>query len=240
MKSPGPLLLAITLTLLSFSTRAERPFYRVAVANSSSDHRAPLWLPESLEAVYQYDDGTAEDGLIPLLNGKDDQPEAIFLEQFTVIPGQNVIDSIAVAWGSENGSRPTGLNGQPVTLGIWSDPDNDGQPFDAVLLGWVDGVVSSADTDTFVTYTFNHSVTIPDGSSFFLGFKTPGFRHELAHDRGRFFAGLDTSSSAGKAWLVWNDPDWKVRLRSLGDNSRIFLETTVGGPPGNFMIRSGF
>src|SRR5262249_10367664 len=126
MKSPGLLLLAVTLALLPSSGRAGNPSYRIAVSDSTSRAATPLWVPESLEAAYQYDDGTAEEYIIPGLNGRDDQPEAIFLVQFDVIPGQNVIDSIAVAWGCEVGTSPHGLNGQRVVLGIWSDPDNDG------------------------------------------------------------------------------------------------------------------
>lgn len=239
---PNPLLLAaaVAVACLPFSSRADGPSFRIALGDSTSDVQRPIWLSDSLEAIYQYDDGTAESYLIPLLNGGDDQPEAIFLEQFEVIPGQNVIDSIAVAWGSEVGTRPGGLNGQPVTLGIWSDPDNDGQPYDAVLLGWVEGVVSSANTDTFVRFTFNHPVTIPDEgpNSFFLGFKTPAIRHGFADNKGHSFAGVDLTSSAGKGWLIWNDPRPTVRLKHPGENLVIlpldFLE------PGNLMIRSGF
>jgi hypothetical protein len=232
----------IALVLVPLSVRADGPPFRIALGHSTSDAQWPIWLPDSLEAIYQYDDGTVEGWVVPLLNGRDDQPEAIFLEQFEVIPGQNVIDSIAVAWGHPSGSGKKGLNGQPVTLGIWSDPDNDGQPYDAVLLGWVEGVVSSANTNTFVTYTFNHPVTIPDEgpNSFFLGFKTPARRHGFADNQGRVFAGVDLNSSAGKGWLIWNDPRPTVRIKHLGDNLVIL---SLGEPfflPGNLMIRSGF
>jgi hypothetical protein len=237
MRSSSLFLLTLTLFLIRFPDCADGAASRFVAAGSPSPATIPVLLPESLDAIYQYDDGTAESWLIPGLSGSDGQPEAIFLEHFEVIPGQNVINSIAVAWGSEVGTPPDRLNGQPVTLGIWSDPNNDGQPDDAVLLGWVESVVSEANTDTFITYTFNRPVTISDGG-FFLGFKTPAIRHAFAHGRGDSFAGIDTTSSAGEAWMVWNDPNQKVRLRTLGDNTMII--PLDGILPGNFMIRSGF
>ncbi len=108
---------------------------------------------------------------------------------------------------------------------------------DAVLLGWVEGVVSAANTDTFVTYTFTHPVTISD-NGFFLGFKTPAIRAGFAHGRGHSFDGIDSTTSADQGWMVWNDPNPKVRLRSLGDNTTFYrLDFFL---PGNLMIRSGF
>ena len=60
------------------------------------------------------------------------------------------------------------LDGLPYTVAIWSDPNGDGNPTDAVLLTTAGGVVANQGTDTFI------STDIPDTvittSNFFVGF----------------------------------------------------------------------
>ena len=114
-----------------------------------------------------------------------------------------MIGSIAIAWGYRFAPFPHKVDGRPVTLAVWSDPTDDGEPDDAVLLGSAGGLVSAADTDTFVTYQFDPPIVI-SGNSFFMGFKAPGVRRSFYYGI-QYFAGIDDSSSAGKSWVVFND-----------------------------------
>ena len=71
---------------------------------------------------------------------------AIWFNQFDVIPGQTTITSIEIAWGSP--FLPSQIDGLPIKVGIWSDPNNDGNPSDAVLLASFAGTIQHSATDT--------------------------------------------------------------------------------------------
>ena len=101
----------------------------------------PTLLPAE---VYAIDDGSA-DISIGLSNGGD----MISLNSFTVLPGAETITSVSIAWGSPSDPDPS-LDGLPYLAVIWSDPDGDGDPADAHVLGTASGVISSQGTDTFV------------------------------------------------------------------------------------------
>jgi len=117
----------------------------------------PTLLPAE---VYAIDDGSA-DISIGLSNGGD----MISLNSFTVLPGAETITSVSIAWGSPSDPDPS-LDGLPYLAVIWSDPDGDGDPADAHVLGTASGVISSQGTDTFVVTDLAR--TIP-GSTFFVG-----------------------------------------------------------------------
>src|SRR5215813_4046283 len=85
-------------------------------------------------AVYMIDDGTAEDS-VGFGNGTSNF-EAVWFNQFDVIPGQTLISTVSVAWGTPLFPDPS-INGTPITIGIWADPNGDGNPSDAFLLGQV-------------------------------------------------------------------------------------------------------
>src|SRR4029453_18370666 len=103
-------------------------------------------------ATYQFDDGTAEDA-VGFGNGAQNF-ESLWFNQFNVIPGAELISSVEVAWGTPVFPDPA-MDGTPVTVAVWSDPNGDGSPTDAVLLGSVAGTIQNNGTDTFITYTFN-------------------------------------------------------------------------------------
>ena len=82
-------------------------------------------LPSS---VYMLDDGTSENSIGLTAGG-----EIVCLNEFAVIPGSETITSINIAWGTPAFPDPS-LNGLPYTVAVWSDPNGDGSPTDAVLL----------------------------------------------------------------------------------------------------------
>jgi len=181
-------------------------------------------------STYMIDDGTAEDA-VGFGNGAQNF-EAVWLNQFGVIPGQTSITAVDVAWGTPNFQED--INGTPVTIGIWSDPNGDGDPHDAALLGSVDGTVQNAGTDTFVTYTFSSAVSLPPGAtSFFVGDLTPsnsGPQH--------FFQGLDENSTLFRqSWYCANNDGRDVDFNNPGNSDQVFIIDDVG-LPGNWLIRA--
>ncbi len=107
------------------------------------------------------DDGTAENG-VGLTTGGD----IIELNEFAVIPGSEIITSISIAFGTPLFPDPS-LNGLSYTAVLWSDPNGDGSPTDAVVLATAPGTVSQAGTDTFIVSNITPTtVTTPN---FFVG-----------------------------------------------------------------------
>ena len=125
---------------------------------------------------------------------------------------------------------PDGSNGTPVTIAIWSDPNGDRNPSDAVLLGSVAGTIQNANTNTFVTYTFSPPVTLPVAAvSFFVGDMTPANGPEY------FPQALDQNSlSHRQSWYALMSNYGPVNLTNPGAND------TVGVifAPGNWLIRA--
>jgi hypothetical protein len=187
--------------------------------------------PES-DLIYQVDDGTAEDSIGYGDGSKN--AEALWFNQFDVISPCNLttLTSVSIAWGSP--AFPDESNGTPVTVAIWSDPDGDGNPSDAVLLGSVAGTIQNANTNTFVTYTFSPPVTLPSGAaSFFVGDMTP------ANDGPQHFPQAldDNTSSHRQSWVALMSDYGPVNLTNPGANDTVGLIDDFG-LPGNWLIRA--
>src|SRR5215469_14346754 len=138
--------------------------------------------------TYSIDDGTAEDS-VGLTSGG----TFAACNEFTVTGGNNVITSISIAWGTPAFPDPT-LNGLPYTAVLWSDPNGDGSPTDAVVLASAPGVISQAGTDTFITT--NIPPTMVTTANFFVGFL-------ITHTAGQFPAAFDQDSQnlPNRSWV---------------------------------------
>jgi hypothetical protein len=181
-------------------------------------------------STYMIDDGTAEDG-VGFGNGVQNF-QAIWFNQFAVAPGQDTIASISIAWGSPTFLEE--LNGTKVTLGIWSDPNGDGDPSDAVLLGSTEGTIVSAATDTFVTYPFSPAIALPGGAtSFFVGDVTP-----MNNGPEHFYQALDENSGSHRqSWVAGMASGAPVDIDNIGNNDFLGIIDDFG-LPGNWLIRA--
>ena len=176
------------------------------------------------------DDGTAEDAA-GFGSGLQNF-EALWFNQFDVIPGQETIASVSIAWGTPN--FVDDINGTPVIIAIWSDPNGDGDPSDAVLLGSTTGTIVNAATDTFVTYPFSQPVTLPAGAtSFFVGDETP-----MNNGPEHFYQGIDKNSILYRqSWVAAMSSGAPADLEHPGRNDFIGIVDDFG-LPGNWLIRA--
>jgi hypothetical protein len=165
--------------------------------------------------VYKIDDGTAENS-IGLTNGGD----LIWLNQFTVAPGFQTITSIALAWGQV----PTGL---PTKLLVYEDPNDDGNPNDAVLLRQVDTTVANPDTNQFKTVTITPTTV---SGSFFIAALLPN------QQAGAFPAPIDqTAPKSNRSWIAGAGAG-QFNINNLTANPLPPFLIEEIGLPGNWLL----
>ena len=171
--------------------------------------------------VYAHDDGSGESSL-----GAGGGIKVIWLNAFTAVAGGNTIESIDIAFG-HNGNEDPPPNGTTAIAYLWSDPNDDGNPLDAVLEATVAGTVQSSHTDTFINFALASPVTIGVGEVFFVGFQSIDFA-----------VSRDTNSDAGQSWLFTDfgladlDP---TNLAGITGSADTFGNL---GFPGNALIRA--
>jgi hypothetical protein len=167
------------------------------------------------QVVYLVDDSSQETGL-GLLGGSG----MIWLNQFTAERDGEEIVAVDVAWG-------TVAEGTPTDIAVWSDPDGDGDPWDALLL-MTSGPVPAAnpDTDAFTTVQVPPTLVGNAGDGFFVG-------AHLSHGAGEYPAALDeTPPSQGRSWVSGGS-----NLVDLPANGYVELVDDLGFP-GNWLIRA--
>jgi hypothetical protein len=115
---------------------------------------------------YQYDDGVSEGGLLGGGGGGVPLP-VTYLTHYIVTSGAETVTSIDLAWGSRSagGTIPSGM--LAVVL-LMSDPNQDGDPVDSLIVRQINTLTTNVGTDTFIHYDIA-PVTMAPGTSFFVG-----------------------------------------------------------------------
>ena len=198
------------------------------VANALFGHHTGLGRDASVLGnnpllTYMIDDGTAEDS-IGLTSGG----TFVACNSFPVTGGNNVITSISIAWGTPAFPDPT-LNGLAYTAVLWSDPNGDGSPTDAVVLAMAPGVISQQGTNTFITSVI--PPTMVTTTNFFVGFL-------ITHTAGQFPAAFDEDppTLSNRSWVAQttsiNDLSGAITIESAGlvGNWLIRADGNTGGP----------
>lgn len=172
--------------------------------------------PRAAEAFnYAVDDGTAEDS-VGLTGGGN----FLALNEFTVTGGNNIVNSISIAWGTPAFPDPS-LNGLSYTAVLWSDPNGDGLPNDAVVLAQMGGVVAAAGTNTFITSLIVPTTVLTP--NFFVGFV-------INHAAGQFPGAFDETAPVPNRSFV----SLGGNINNLGDAQTIESVGLVG----NWLIRA--
>jgi hypothetical protein len=169
---------------------------------------------------YVLDDGSQE-----AILGIGAPGDLAWLNQFTVRNGAEYLRSVEMSYGD----TPDNI---AVTIYVWSDPDQDGDPTDAEVVAAVETVTVTPPEIGF------HSVEFPDvyvgepGSSFFVG--------SILHDPAGFFhpISLDTTAPVpGRGWVAISLDPVPLDPNDLS-NSDLFgrIENVWG--PANFRVRA--
>ena len=193
-----------------------------ASGTSSMDDAAP-YAPE--DAIYQLDDGSTENS-IGLTNGGD----VMWINAFQVVEGAGAITEISSVWGSTGGTgQPP--EGAPARFLVYEDPNDDGDPSDAVLLTEVETTVQDPGTDAFTTEAI--APTSVDGTFFIAAL----FQNQ---DADTFPAPLDQSSgSQGASWVVGNTTQGGFNVDDLAANDvPPTLTDDIPALAGNWVLRA--
>lgn len=123
--------------------------------------------PEAAGAVdeYRLDDGIKESGIgvqSPSANS------FAWLNRFVVQPNHETITAVRLAFGAGL-AQPNIANGQPVTVYLWDDISQDGNPSDAWVIASAIGTVQGSGTNAYTTIAFSPPVTLQVGRKFFAG-----------------------------------------------------------------------
>ena len=176
-------------------------------------------------ASYGIDDGTAEDSI-----GIGASHTAVWLNTFALTGGDTAITQISVAYGTPN--FPDALNGQPVTILLYSDPDG-GDPSNGTLVWSFATTIANSATNTFNNYAVPGVVT---GTNFAVG-----FQYNEPAAAGSFPAAWSSSAPiAGRSWAGFQTPNNPAinpaNLAAIPAGQRGFIEGF--GLAGNWLIRA--
>ena len=142
---------------------------------------------------YQYDDGSSEGTL-----GAGELVEMVWIQRFVAIPGSETIESVSTCFGTPYDPGGSGvLPGDPFRVFVWDDPNEDGDPSDAVLLASATAYADagSIETDVFQKVSIG---PVEVSGSFFVGSRGAVRAVPRAHGR----SGYVTDRLLGHARLA--------------------------------------
>jgi|GEM_PF-2823713 len=193
----------------------------IALADPGSGDNFPIVFKDDLLAIpgpgnnYVLDNG-AQGGAVIASTGS-----ILWFNQFNATAGQTFIDKVSVAFGP-------GSDDRVIAIGIYSDPDGNGFPDDAVLLSRTqrDEYAANADTGIFNEYLIEPTFVGAPGTSFFVGVL-------MSDASGVSPAAHDSSPYAGRSFIA-EDVGCSLRL-DFDDSSSGFL---LGPANVNLMVRA--
>jgi hypothetical protein len=118
----------------------------------------------------------------------------VWMQRFGT-PGEvSTVHSISTAFGSLLNPGFSVPNGTAAKIAIWDDPDDDGDPSNALLLAQKDIVVSAVDTDELVANRLDLPISV--GGYYFIGVG-------VANGLNQYPAPFDihACAAAGRAWV---------------------------------------
>ena len=196
-----------------------------------------LYVTPSRSVLYQWDDGTTENG-IGLTSGG----EMCWMQSYTAQTGGEGIIAVMTAYGTPAYPGGSGLyGGEDVRAYVWDDPDNDGDPTNAVLLAEVSDVVAAGSIDTDVAQSIAFDPPVVVSGVFWVGVS-------IVHGAGEYPGPVDDTTYLGVAWAAFNtvpfDPNdltGAVELGAIGLPGTWLLraEGVTPGPPPNDCNQNG-
>ncbi len=155
-----------------------------------------------------------------------------WMSTFGATASSYTVSSVDTCYGTllfPGGYIPSG----PVTVGVWEDPNDDGNPSDAILLGQGSAVVSPGSVETDVLQTILLNAPVLANGVFFVGAM-------VSHVAGEFVSPLDQTSvlaCGGPESYFFGLNAGVIDLVNINANQFPPQSTGSAGFPGNFVIR---
>jgi hypothetical protein len=172
---------------------------------------------------YQYDLGTATNNL-----GLSTGGDLWWANLFAADGGSDTITEVQTSFGAA--AIPGSIaNGSAVTIGIWDDLNNDGDPTDGVLLWSTTTTVTNADSDTLNAYSTGG---VAVSGNFIVGVV-------CSHTTGEYPGPLDESfASNGRAFVAYSDTAGAFNTSDLSANDQGPVDLDAIGFPAVFLTRA--
>lgn len=154
-----------------------------------------------------------------------------WLQTFGIAGATSVLSSVSVVYGLEWSPGNAPPNGTPATIAVWDDVNDDGVPYDAVLVRTVATTIQNVDTLIFNTVQLDPPVVV--GGRYFVGVV-------VAHGPGLRPAATDNSNAGvHRAWFAGN-ASGSFFLENLMVNSDPPVDAGYGSSTSfSFLLRVG-
>lgn len=173
---------------------------------------APLALAQPVQ--YSVDDGTGSGN-----SGFAQASDIVWGNYFFAQPGAQTITTISAAFGN--------IDGRPITVHLFEDPDDDGNPANAVPILSLAAFAQRPASNFFADYAITPT-TVSGG--FFVAIQ----RVTLA---GEFPARRDDTTPRGQSWIAAAPAATGIDLNNLGA-SPVYFNLSQNVPPSNWMVRA--
>jgi hypothetical protein len=185
-----------------------------------------LITPQSVPTGCQYDNGSTENGIGLTAGGS-----LMWMQRFGTIGQNATVASVSSAWGSLAFAGAP-IDGTPVSVTVYEDPNDDGNPTDGVLVAQMAGVLTGGNTDVLQTIVLSSPVSV--SGIYFVG-------AQVVHVAGEYPSPLDQDScpsgSNGRAWIVGNTTG-VMDFNNLGLNDVVPQDMDSIGFPGVWLLRA--
>ncbi|MGI0492906.1 hypothetical protein ACN4EG_14075 [Alkalinema pantanalense CENA528] len=165
--------------------------------------------------------------------------DLMWMNSYQVEEGGDLLKSISLTWGAPGlWAGYTGLSDwqtrpYPISLFLYSDPNNDGRPDDAQILAQAETTITNPDSLTFTTVDIKPT-QLEVGRHFFVGAL---FRNHL---RGQLPATVDSFNSVdNRSWYVIanHGDDQPSNFDAVNLNNNFRKPTPLEPGAGNWVLR---
>lgn len=137
-----------------------------------------------------------------------------------------------------NNSNNPNLNGMPLTIAVFDDPNDDSNPNDAVLIAQVAivGGVTGGNTGQWQQYDLRALLgsVVPTTGGMFVGV---GVRYPANTNPGPGSIEFFNNIAPGTQWLCTDSGNSGITYSNIGGHMLVDIQTGPGFPPGSWVIQ---
>ena len=137
-----------------------------------------------------------------------------------------------------NNSNTPNLNGMPLTIAVFDDPNDDSNPRDAVLVAQtvIAGGVTGGNTGQWQQYDLRVllGAVVPTTGGMFVGV---GVQYPALTTPGPGSIEFFNNIAPGTQWLCTDSGNTGINYSNIGSHALVDIQTGPGFPPGSWVIQ---